>query len=143
MTTADFLKLSDGERDEIVAEHVMGWRRYSRKEINNFGYGLLQNRESILSPVEPEMPAKPEMVNFFTVYVCAYTTDISAAWEVVEKMRENKVCLNVCHAFENFKTWKYFVTIQEMGKEPDYVEPQESAPLAISIAALICKGVLE
>ena len=69
------------ELDALVAEHVMGWSLNS----NNFGH--------VPRGWPPEMT--PLDTNYDPVDVPAYSTDIAAAWEVVEKMNAEDIRLEL------------------------------------------------
>lgn len=73
--------MTDRELDALVAEKVMGWRieRYMTNPPKPTGMGMPPDSTTIA-----EIPA--------------YSTDIAAAWEVVEKMR--------AQGFDNQFSWR-------------------------------------
>lgn len=97
------------ELDLLVAEKVMGLSPY--KSFGDYRYEHNSNlRDSILP---------------------RYSTDIAAAWKVVEEFyRDNLFEINWNHA-----TKKWHASINEHTKASD------TAPHAICLAALKCKGV--
>lgn len=99
--------------DALVAQHVTGWTLARKTDAKLFHANV------DWSEVLPK-----------------YSTDISAAWEVVEKM-------NARHDDYTFEIWKRgtlnwyasFIT------DTEFWAMGETAPLAISYAALKVKGV--
>jgi hypothetical protein len=63
--------MTNREIDALVAENVMGWILIPREKL---GWGIPPGRPHLVDEVK-EIPH--------------YSTDIAAAWEVVEKMTEN------------------------------------------------------
>jgi hypothetical protein len=100
--------MSPRERDALVAVNVMGWE-VVRGTVVPPGY---------------ESWSKPE--------VPSYTTDISAAWEVVEKMDEWIV--------QRARDGDYWVTVR-FGESWYLSGWVKSAPEAICLAALKAVGV--
>lgn len=80
----DVTKLEAGHTlDELIAEKLMGWRKVPRRIINdrNLGPGWWSPHNS----PDPENPLPGDSV----WGIPGYSTDIAAAWEVVEKMRQD------------------------------------------------------
>jgi len=112
------VKLTPREIDRLIAERVMGWTNLSMIG-NRFG-------------TTPE--GKTHRI------VPQYSTDVSAAWEVVEKLRQS--------GYQGGINW----AISELGYECAFVEAlhspderqtsrAETAPLAICLAALKVIGM--
>lgn len=79
MTTADYLKLSDREKDALVAEKVMGGTPcdgWTRIYLGSAGGAAWEKNCSHAANCYPAQQGPRK-----------YTTEIDAAWEVVEKMR--------------------------------------------------------
>jgi len=117
MTESEFLALAPRERDALVAEKVMG-------------QGMVLHHEGYYFRPGNLLPD--------------YTT-ISAAWTVVEKMREEELAFEVTwgwsHVEENndYDNW-----VAGFSNEDErWTATADTAPLAICIAALRAKGVIE
>lgn len=116
MTTNDFLQLLDHEKNRLIGEKIMGWRVLSWWDAQGAIKHLVDENQCEVTPAE------------FKDYV----TDIRAAWEIVEKVRE----INSVFKAENpFWGCSYGLDVQ--------YATALSAPLAISIAALKAVGVIE
>lgn len=119
MTTKTWDEMTDRERDELVAEKVMGWRR-GRPERGNM----------------PWLPPGATRSHGGVMNIPAYTTDIAAAWQVVEEMARRGYTL-VCE-------WKgadreYAHTAEAYFRKSIYAHGHavaDTAPLAICRAAL-------
>lgn len=126
MKTEEFLNLPSREQDEIVHLKVMD---------KKLGYFHEWNPRSGYH--EPyEVKYNPP----------AYTTDIKAAWEVVEKFAPNDITFGDCgvHLFEIF--WDcggWFVKTHRACGNIVEISMADTAPLAICLAALKAKGVIE
>lgn len=132
MTESEFLSLSPRERDALVAENVMGFLR--KKELIKS-----LNGEEFLADVwiddDNESWLKPD----------PYTTHILFAWEVVEKMKElpgryykiDYIQIDWCPKDE-----KWMVSWVDNHESTRGDSCANTAPLAISIAALKAKGVI-
>lgn len=107
--------------DALVAEKVMGWRWSGRY---------------LVPPADVETSFWDGSCNRDGVprFLPRYSTDISAAWGVVEKLRDEVAFLDILPAADH-----YIVKIQS-AHGTDYVTA-ETAPLAICLAALKVKGV--
>lgn len=64
---------TDIDIDALVAERVMGWTRSTRP--GDYPWKLPNGKQSIITP--------------------DYSTDIAAAWQVVEKLAERGIALNI------------------------------------------------
>ncbi len=116
----DITNLSDRELDALVAEHVMG------------------KQTEWLEGDDDWFTVRTRNGGKFYSELAAYSTDIAAAWEVVEKLTENLgTCVNidVLHA-----TTCVDIEI-DRAKVRKAVE--ETTPRAICLAALRTKGVIE
>lgn len=130
------------EMDALIAEKVIRWEVFYGEYK---GYELLDDEIAQGYPPEEEVDGVPfEIPN--------YSTDIAAAWEVVEQMR-NTPCKDGDHyCFELFATNKWAAVFKhhlgEMVPEEGFKDFEyfmataETAPLAICRAALKAMGVL-
>lgn len=109
------------ELDALVAEKVMGWRRL---------------------PDTPEWGVPPDYTTGGALGWRPYSTDIAAAWEVVEKLREGWLEVNLdCTAFNCANTVRCCVTKQGQQHPPfPLYADAKTAPLAICRAALRAVG---
>lgn len=116
--------------DALVGEHVMGLQKYQN---DNEGY----SRDTFVyahNDIHPET-GKP----IFVVDCPAYSTEIEAAWEVVEELNANG--WNVCIASRTDGKHACFITKEfaDNGSAPYH----ESVPHAICLAALHALGFSE
>ena len=125
MTESEFLALEPRERDKIVSMGAMDNKPLRFGDVladchdpDALGWLILTGDDTAE----------------FCHYPPNYTTDIRAAWQVVEKGRLDHLGWN---AF--YKAWDCDVTIKgKMGRAR-----ADTAPLSIAIAALKAKGVIE
>jgi hypothetical protein len=113
------------ELDAIVAEKVMGWS-YTRF-MNNV------HRVSARHPVWQEFIVVPR-----------YSTDLAAAWQVVEKLATGYRNVLIENTAELLGKRRYWVDIKEHGDLGmiDIAKANaDTAPLAICLAALKAVGV--
>lgn len=117
------------ELDALVAEKVMGWTSsvvpFGEHKMPLIGNPKLQDNEHYLlaANVSPYPP---------------YSTDISAAWEVVEILRVKERAL-ILEYLIGVKKWEVaFVDYPSIKK---WAVRDEEAPLAICLAALKAVGV--
>ena len=135
MTESEFLALGPRERDALVAEKVMG---------------LCPHNSSM---VEPD--TFDGEVSYYWCCWCfdrrssrhafdqsRYTTDISAAWQVVEKMQEGGFIGGVYLPDPKAKRYRWYVTIGSISLREGYAAYGDAAPFAICLAALRAKGVM-
>jgi len=126
MSESEFLALEPRERDALVAEKVMGWTNI------RWDAGTTWMRDCLDAWIGE--PPEGEPYNNWPESLYEFTTDISAAWQVVEKGQLDHLGWN---AF--YKAWDCDVTIKgKMGRAR-----ADTAPLAISLAALNATGVIE
>ena len=147
MTEAEFLALEPRERDALVATEVMGWHEYPAHlwgELWQDGWPFHRPCEQchevwVEEKEEPATPCEP--------YISRYTTSIADAWQVVEKMREDRNWSFEIHRWSNkeagrenglWASWFYPLVGSCAG-----CEAGDTAPLAICIAALKAKGEIE
>jgi hypothetical protein len=133
--------LSPRERDALVAERVMGWRRY--RSSYHPCYALLSAdllRDGAMVDQGAEVPAEPCRDAYGRVP--HYTTDIAAAWEVVEQFKADGVWFSI---ESNAVEWE--ADIRTVVNDDDEqvirlgVGYAMTAPEAICIAALRACGV--
>lgn len=97
------------EMDALIAHYIFGW--------NILTDGRMESKEKLIRPV-------PE-----------YSTDHSAAWEVVEKMRNNKVYLDIRVWPDEYQVLPHQ---DENNKLIDrWIVKKQSLPEAIGKAALL------
>jgi hypothetical protein len=134
------------EMDALVAEYVMGWRWWRIEHKHGPYYRLVSRREeeralnlgSLVHPLpddglDREVDADP------------YSTDIAAAWEVVEKMAEREPVVTIrkgkwrCAMLADGIHEEVDVDAREVVYAQNYVASSkcETAPLAIARCALL------
>lgn len=107
------------ELDAMVAEHVMGW------ELRQVGNGSMDGEYYWHDGCDF---VDGRLANL------EFSTYISAAWEVIEKLHEQNYLFSISQSVDAGYTAKFF----NRDKECYFVAPYiESAPLAICIAALL------
>lgn len=128
MTAAEFQKLPPRERDAIVAERVMGWTP-------NYPGGWLHPPKSIAN-------RKAYIDKEGCSVIQPYSTDIAAAWEVVNKitlLRVGPLWLSGPRLYpdRDGEEWRACFSCEVFGGE-DFrnLSRADSAPLAICTAAL-------
>ncbi len=135
MTEKEFLELTDRERDALVAFQVMGF---------------IVSRDTVWKEVydQPDNLVETNTDKTLRRTLQSYTTEISVAWEVVEKIKS----INKNEIFR--LDWDTDYNIWECGFAYDPVEypietlwngspvENKSAPLAICIASLRAKGII-
>jgi hypothetical protein len=107
--------MSNRAKDAEVAERVMGWRRI---EWEGGTTPMGRSSKNVLSLVLEEVPH--------------YSTDIAAAWQVVEHLFTRGLRLSL-NAFGGDPWWAEFA---DEGYEHGAQAPADTAPLAICRAAL-------
>lgn len=110
------------EIDRKVAEHVMGWIRVK----NSVGSHLIDSAHIV-------MDERREL--YGTGSVPRYSTDIAAAWSVVEKMG------NVTFDILKLQADEEYVCEFVLAGNKISCSSSKSAPLAICKAALAARGV--
>lgn len=103
------------ELDALVAERVMGW---TKTIVDNYPW-------QILPPDATELKAKS----------CPhYSTDIAAAWQVVEKLRQDRLYIEIVSEAEYFRCEvNHYTPAAYQFKTEQHAD---TAPLAICLAAL-------
>ena len=67
-----------------------------------------------------------------------YSTSIEAAWEIVEKLKTEVASISVSHNSTDTDDWFCHIFV----RDTTYNVLADTAPLAICLAALKCKGVV-
>jgi len=114
-----------GEMDALVAERVMGWTRHPEK--------MHPSDNRTIGGVLYCMPGYPPYDAGGANVVPYYSTDIAAAWQVVEHFKWRGVSLTI-HPYSSSKGYRVGVAIGP-AEEWDYATA-DTAPLAICLAAL-------
>jgi hypothetical protein len=115
------MKMTDRELDALVAEKVMGWI---------IGYPLADAPDGM----PPRPPGDTRSHYDYPVLVPAYSTDITAAWQVVEKMEDLGYHWRFANVIPSSDPIVY--TMKFMRMDTDAKETEFTAPLAICRAAL-------
>ena len=82
------------ELDALIAEKVMGYHRHTLKEFIDMGYTHVEDDTGLYLTPDKEIPEPFNCydenlvggLNILTLGILNYSTSISAAWEVVEKL---------------------------------------------------------
>ena len=115
--------------DAWIAEQVMGWKQVVVRQEN---------------PGVPDLPfqygphtqgQRPSEDHPYSV-VPHYSTDIAAAWEIVEKLRHDRFPFVSVGIDWYGKTWEARFGVNQHGNSLGYAQGCETAPLAICRAAL-------
>lgn len=127
------------EIDALVAERIMGWVRLEFKggavffmppDVAEQMYIRQQSQECVSSGDEDNSPL--------------YSSDITAAWRIVDQMRKNGYWLKLQSPFEADNTkWNAGFTEHSFtgwNGRPDNQRQADSAPMAICLAALRYAG---
>lgn len=127
---SDYSKLSDRELDALVAEKVMGWKKapngaWMSYEKDAFGNGGWKSHATW------KANASVSAVRFTP------STDIAAAWQVVEKMKERQWNFTIADLVKN----KWRAEFGGSRKHKQTWEDADTAPRAICLAALKAVGV--
>ena len=137
--------------DMLVAERVMGWEWWNAcgkshicppfvKDYPTFRHELHFRRGK---DGDPE-PIENYYSNYGNLSIPRYSSNIAAAWEVVEKMRTNGWFFSLADSIELPDFIARFTTCPPVGSPiPDHSAMNVSAPLAICLAALRAVGVSE
>lgn len=116
------------ELDALIAERVMGY------EVSRIRAGALLVE---VYAIERRDEAHPSfdvvMCNYYPVSVRRYSTDIAAAWEVVEKLNETERWPTIQFGPSEDGDLRWWVTLVNPADADVYAE---TAPLAICRAAL-------
>jgi hypothetical protein len=112
--------------DSLIAEKIMGWKKI---ELSVPFYGLYW------------MWGKKEGCLYHDIQECPkYSTDIAAAWQVVDKLKDYMCELEFDFGYEN-RIWAMFTVagiIDEL--HPSFQSEGKSAAHAICLAALLYVG---
>ena len=111
------------EIDVLVAEHVLGIK--AQMAVDNSGWMYWEKLDNAWEGQWSRLPH--------------YSTDISAAWKVVEKMLESNGVYDFgcCNRYgETFSSWFY-----PNADESYTCSFDKTAPMAICLAALAARGV--
>jgi hypothetical protein len=119
------------ELDALVAEKVMGWRLEER------GYGATF---WVDENGKVKRAAEPCSIDFCSCEVFSPSTDISDAWEVVEKLRDLGFHVGI-KTPPKVKSCSYWVCLENFYAGKSFTEYGETAPLAICMAALKALGM--
>ena len=122
MTESEFLALGPRERDALVAKEVM---EYPMGECLRLYWVPLENTNAI-----------------FRKHVPQFATDIDAAWQVVEKMREGGFIGGVYLPDPKAKRYRWYATFGNTSLREGYAAYGDAASFAICLAALRAKGVM-
>jgi hypothetical protein len=144
MTKDEILNMPAGkEIDALVAEKVMGWNWVFRPdnvpEYSNID-GTPNGRPKYIVP--PAIPAYTWNTAWMAIDLPNYSTNISDAWEVVEKMMEDGDVF-----LEYWSDNEWFVANKSLGVRDDAIvarcdgkkSGKSSVSLAICRAALLAK----
>jgi hypothetical protein len=82
------------ELDGLIAEKLMGWFRVEDHRINGISFGPALWHSDLGDPMNPSPGG---------FGVPFYSTDISAAWEVVEKLRQENFFLRITPTEEGYR----------------------------------------
>lgn len=137
MTVAEFLALPDREKDALVAEKVMGWLQWT-------GDGDWDGPEDATffrdwddgAGVAVYKPSTEEPAFYFSP-----STDISAAWEVVEKIKD-KIFGIWWEREPGSKQWSVTLNAVDSYSGAENFE-HDRIEMAICLAALRVVGVIE
>lgn len=112
------------EIDALVADKIMGWREETDKNRSKMG--------------KPPM-TDDEWVDMIDDSMNYFSSDIRAAWKVVEKIldkQKRQGVVNIC--FDHDFGWGALLVMTD--EKMEWVHA-ETAPMAICLAALKAKGV--
>lgn len=125
MTESEFLALSPREQDALVAEHVMGMKQLCIHDWNT---------QTTFYP-----PFKCSQCDgWVTLAFPNYTTQIQDAWEVFDFINTDYACYQIGMNIRG----NWVINIRAKLDQEFFIE-NNSAPLAICIAALKAKGVIK
>lgn len=113
------------ELDAVVAEKVMGWKRVVvPKDYDGLNAGV-----TLLSPTATAIEWAPKGAYQLWHFCPLYSTDIAAAWRVVEKLIEPTI--------ERHGSRWSVTCLREAPQDTRWIEVDaDTAPLAICLAAL-------
>ena len=143
MTKEEISAMEAGEQlDCLVAEEVMGEPKPSRWTPRNALNLQLAGNPAMSKGENWVCLCKYEEGDIPVWYPLPFSTDISAAWQVVEKMFELGYAMSLLHlSSEPFypEYWYCDFRPKDSNKPPEYewIDHQMTAPIAISKAALL------
>lgn len=138
-------EMSPRRRDALVAEYIMGAMWWRSSTTGRRALFIEQPPEWFTEKADGTEP----LVGDWNTYggFPAYTTDIAAAWEVVEKVHDDEFWLKLTHRTHYYETgedapmWDAWFRCVRAGIRGDHVAKRATAPEAICLAALRAKGV--
>lgn len=139
LTREKVLAMVEGkELDRLVAERIMGWQMYHyNKDVPSRCYYMLvdENWDAVADDVpftlqNGERKTEEEAWNDNK----SFSTEISAAWEVLEKLVDNGFTVGASKYAENNL---YYAHVLKNGVDICDVQMMSSAPEAICKAALL------
>lgn len=132
--------------DSLVAEKVMGWRAYTRVR-DDFTILHQDVGDEIANPSRCSGLFRRSTRTNISYYACRipdYSTDIAAAWAVVQHMRSNDWWWEIRSRSGKNGTW---TVTMDHASDPDgtrlSIHDHKSECMAICIAALKAVGVPE
>ena len=124
--------LSDRELDALVAEKVMGWTDIWTD--GDYFMAYPPHEQRIMQKMGVGYAERYPIPN--------YSSEISAAWEVVEKMRQEGLTVTITTPPTGWKNWDVRGW-DDNNNDNRFIARADTAPRAICIAALHAKGVRE
>lgn len=127
---------SDRPLDAMIAEHVMHTEKYWAIRWGGSGYGDFPTYdEAVIHELKIFGDRRAIIIPYWDEP--CYSTDISAAWQVVEKLGMVTIENATPHG-----PWSVGFTAHDCEGEPHWVHVEaDTAPLAICLAALKACGV--
>lgn len=136
------------ELDVLVCEHIFDWTWVTEDAEEPDQVPFLVSPEGGLGVYYPKVAAK--FPNIQPTFLPAHSTSISAAWEVVEKLRALGWFVHIDNVgFNNEDEGQWRVFVQWFSDDDDnprdgesHVSDADTAPEAICKAALLAVGAL-
>lgn len=129
------------ELDALVAEKVMGWYYIDHPYPENLWVEPGKRTTFFPPHFKWSMEEEKKMPGISNGISCPdYSTDIQAAWQVVEKLKENKDHLTKITIGTILSSWLVAVEVDDKGY---FMAHEHSAPHAICLAALKAVGHLK
>lgn len=119
------------EMDALIAEKVMGWAIHSR---NTAWWVKVADENEVTTEVMAFTYGKDRF---------APSTNIAAAWEVVEKITDQKHWAFKLRRLPGKDYMACFIRLTKTGRDDFESKPSKAAPFAICRAALKAMGVVE
>lgn len=136
------MKMDNREIDRLIAEKVFNWE-WRQREYNRRVFG--ENPPTYYVWWDKDIDNVPalcltEKTNYNTDYTPPFSTDISVAWQVVEKMAETwpDVSISKSRWTQNAG---YYECLFEKTEDDRFFTEANTAPMAICLAALLAVGV--